>query len=114
MLARYLLSDVRSIFEICQMWDSGAAPEIENQPVISDIPALVLAGEYDPLTPPTWGEQTAQNLLNSYYFLFPAAGHAVIDSGECPSLLIAEFLANPTTPPQATCLQDQKINFWLP
>lgn len=114
MLARYLLNDVRSILEFCQIWDSGIASEIENQPVTSDIPALILAGEYDPLTPPAWGEQTAKHLSNSYYFLFPAAGHAVVDSGECPSLLIAEFLANPTAPPQATCLQDQEINFWLP
>ncbi|MDI6696471.1 MAG: alpha/beta hydrolase [Anaerolineales bacterium] len=114
MLARYLFSDVRSIFEFCQIWDSGIAREVENQPVTSTIPALIFAGEYDPATPPTWGEQVARNLSNSYYYLFPAAGHAVIDSGECPSLMIAEFLANPTTPPPATCLQDQDINFWTP
>ena len=36
---------------ICSVLDPGVAPPIEDEPVVSDVPALVLAGSYDPITP---------------------------------------------------------------
>jgi len=34
-------------------------------PVISDVPTLIVAGEFDPLTPPAWGERAAETLARS-------------------------------------------------
>ena len=56
---------------------------METQPVVSDIPTLVVAGEYDPITPAKWAESAASHLANSFYFLFPGGGHGVIDLNEC-------------------------------
>ena len=57
---------------------------LENEPVVSDIPTLVMAGEYDPITPPEWGENAAEYLTNAAFVEFPAVGHAASVSGDCP------------------------------
>ena len=93
-----------AIFTICQSWGARDADPIENEAVRSDIPALVLAGEYDPITPPAWGQIVAGNLSNSFYFEFPGVGHGVSISGECPLRVTLAFLDNPTTGPDASCI----------
>ncbi|NIT65351.1 MAG: alpha/beta hydrolase, partial [Gemmatimonadetes bacterium] len=59
----------------CELWQSGAADPVENQAVSSDIPTLVLGGEFDPITPPQYGRQAAATLPNSFFFQYPGLGH---------------------------------------
>lgn len=92
--------------EICDMWGAGTADAIENEPITSDIPTLVLAGEYDPITPPVWGEEVASNLSQSTYFEFPGTGHGASVAGECAVELVESFLANPNAKPDASCLAE--------
>ena len=94
----------RTIFTICQSWDTRNPDPIENMPVISDIPTLVLGGEYDPITPPAWGELVAQDLSNSFYFEFPGTGHGAGSSGECPLSLALAFLDDPKNAPDESCI----------
>lgn len=90
--------------QICDFWGAGTADSSENEPISSDIPTLVLAGEYDPITPPAWGEQVAANLENASYFEFPGTGHGVSLAGECAVELVQSFLADPEGEPDASCL----------
>lgn len=114
-LARYFLNDVRTVFNICKLWDAGNADPRENQAVSSSIPVLILAGRFDPVTPPQWGERAVSTLPNSYFYIFPALGHAVMNSDPpCSRQLVAQFLEDPTSPPQASCWQQGKVRFWLP
>jgi pimeloyl-ACP methyl ester carboxylesterase len=93
------------ICAICEAWGSKEAEPIENAPVSSDIPTLVLAGEYDPITPPAWGEEVAENLSNSFYFDFPGVGHGASVCGEeCPLSIALAFLDDPTTEPDGICV----------
>ena len=94
------------IFTICESWGAGPAALIENEPVNSDIPTLVLAGEYDPITPPAWGRLAAESLTNSFYFEFPGVGHGASISGECPLGVALAFLDNPTREPDASCIAE--------
>ena len=52
--------------EVCGIWGVSKAPEIENQPVESDIPVLFISGEYDNETPVKWARSMQAN--------FPIAG----------------------------------------
>ena len=90
-------------FSICQIWGAGKADPIENEPVISDIRTLILAGEFDPITPPAWGELVAENLSNSFYFEFPDVGHGVSLSGECALGITLSFFDDPTIEPDGYC-----------
>ncbi len=89
---------------LCDQWGAGTAVPLENEPVTSDIPTLILAGEYDPITPPAWGEQVQANLSNAYFYAFPGTGHGVSLSGACAISIIQSFLAEPTAVPDTTCL----------
>jgi len=95
-----------TLFQLCTLWDVAAADAVENEPVTSDIPTLVLAGEYDPVTPPAWGQQVAAVLPNSYFFEFPGVGHGASISGECPLSVTLAFLDDPTTEPDAACVAE--------
>ncbi|HOU13803.1 MAG TPA: alpha/beta hydrolase [Anaerolineae bacterium] len=103
-VAEYLYVDVEAMFEICKIWGAGAASAIETQPVRSDIPTLLLAGDYDPITPPAWAESAARYLSNGYLFVFPGVGHSVVDSGECAQSLVTAFLNAPNKQPDGRCV----------
>jgi pimeloyl-ACP methyl ester carboxylesterase len=101
------LFDAQSIelpFEICQAFNVEPAPEDANQPVVSDLPVLVMAGEYDPVTPPSWGEQAAATLSNGFYFQYPGFGHGSSMSEGCPRQMAFAFLQDPTQAPDSICI----------
>ena len=33
-------------FDVCERWDAGVAPALENEPVVSDVPTLLMTGQY--------------------------------------------------------------------
>ena len=95
---------VLPISTVCPTWGAREADPIENERVISNIPTLVLAGEYDPVTPPAWGQIVAEDLSNSFYFKFPGVGHGAFFSGECPLSVALAFLSDPNTEPDGSCI----------
>ncbi|MBN1967478.1 MAG: alpha/beta fold hydrolase, partial [Anaerolineae bacterium] len=99
-----LQENVDSQTAVCAVWDVPPADPIENQAVTSTIPTLILAGAYDPVTPPEWGYRAAETLPNSYVYLFPAVGHGVTGRELCSRFVSAMFLNDPTAAPDAPCL----------
>ncbi len=98
--------DSSSIVTICGAWGSDKPDPRENQPITSDIPSLVLSGEYDPITPPAYNRQVAQSLNNSFLFEFPGLGHGVSNDTECPLGITKAFLDNPSREPDASCIEE--------
>ena len=84
---------VRGQFPICAIWDVPPSAPIENIAVSSDITTLVLAGEFDPVTPPSAGRAVAANLSQSTFIEFPGISHGVVGSGPCAAAVIGVFLA---------------------
>ena len=75
----------------CAVWPKGAMPADFHQPLASDVPALVLEGEFDPVTPPRYGEEVLKTLPNGRLFVLRGQGHNVIGAG-CMPKLFAQFL----------------------
>lgn len=94
------------VYEICELWQAGLSDAIENQPVTSDIPTLVLAGEYDPITPPAWGLRAASSLSNATYVEFPGVGHGASLSGDCPLAVTLAFLDDPLAEVDQSCVAE--------
>jgi pimeloyl-ACP methyl ester carboxylesterase len=103
-LGRILTDEALHAYEICEFWDSGVADPDERAPVESDVPALVLAGEYDPVTPPTWGQRAADHLGASQMIDIPGAGHAAITTGDCVDGIVAAFIDDPGRTADASCV----------
>lgn len=103
-IADFFPQSVQYLFTVCQEWTTASPDPRENQPVTSNIPTLVLAGAFDPITPPAWGWMTAGHLINSYYFEFPGNGHWVTRSSGCALSMAMAFWNNPTAQPDSSCL----------
>jgi pimeloyl-ACP methyl ester carboxylesterase len=96
----------RSDLAICAVWEAGESNPIEDEPVRSDIPTLILAGEYDPVTPPHWGELAAETLSHSFFYEFPGLGHSVTNDSLCALSMAAAFLGSPSVSPDASCMAE--------
>ncbi len=70
-------------------WPRSELPPNFAHPVRSDVPALILSGSLDPVTPPRWGKVVADNFPNSRHIVAPAA-HGV--GGPCIDAIVREFL----------------------
>lgn len=107
--------DDKSSQQVCKLWNVPAAPALENQAVTSDVPTLVLSGEFDPITPPAYGKAAAQTLSKSFFFQLPKAGHGASASEDCPRNMAIAFFDNPAQKPDDACLSDMaKVPFVVP
>lgn len=88
----------------CAIWNVEASDDIENQPVISDIPTLILSGTYDPVTPHQWGTEAQSYLSNSWHYIFPNVGHSALDTQECAISVVLSFLDQPYQQPDDSCM----------
>lgn len=77
--------------EACAFWPRGKVDESFYEPVTSSIPTLVLSGEVDPVTPPTWGEMVAKTLPNSKHLVMPGTGHTAGGTG-CGQRVMRSFI----------------------
>ena len=93
-------------FEFCSRWGAGVADPIEAEPITSDIPTLVLAGRFDPITPPEYGRRVADRLEKAWFVEFPTLAHGIATVEGCPRSVTLDFLEDPHTAPDPTCVAD--------
>lgn len=92
-----------SIFEDCEIWDVPAAPAVENREVVSDVPTLVMAGEFDPITPPGFAQLVAGDLSHAQYVELPYVSHGSSISS-CGQRLRNRFLRAPEQEVATLCI----------
>jgi pimeloyl-ACP methyl ester carboxylesterase len=102
-IAAFYPASVQPLFSVCQEWTAITPDPRENLPVSSDIPALVLAGDHDPITPPEWGGMVAQNLTHGFFHEFPGHGHWVTRSSTCALSMALAFWNEPSVDPGYVC-----------
>jgi len=82
----------------CAAWDVPPTPRSTREPVRTSVPALILAGEMDPITPPIWAHRVARHLHDSTVVASPAWTHAPSTWNPCAAHLVARFLATGERP----------------
>jgi len=103
--------EVMALPDICSVWKVRAAKPIENRPVGSDLPTMIVTAEYDAYTPPAWGRLAAKTLKNSFLFEVPWVGHGPAFSSPCAREMIADFFAHPNVAPNSNCLKQIKQEY---
>jgi pimeloyl-ACP methyl ester carboxylesterase len=94
--------------EMALAFGSGRADAEANAPVSSDIPVLLLAGGFDPITPAEGTRRVAERLSKGRFLLFSGLGHAVsMSSG--PESLVAAFFEDPSGKADAERLTESRI-----
>jgi pimeloyl-ACP methyl ester carboxylesterase len=94
-----------SIRPVCETWGVPAASSDFSQPVNSDIPTLLLHGQYDPRLTTDYASQVAQTLPNSYSYIIPGVSHQATFSS-CAQTIAAAFISSPTQELAAGCLAE--------
>jgi pimeloyl-ACP methyl ester carboxylesterase len=84
-------SVVEQLSASCALWPADPAPADLRTPLQSAIPALLLSGEADPVTPPINGDAVVAGLPNGVHIVAPGQGHNIFFRG-CVPRLIAGFL----------------------
>ena len=81
----------------------------------SNVPTLIAAGAFDPVTPPEFAKALLPSLPNAQYVEFPHAGHVAVASylDGCGGDLIATFLQNPTQVLDTRCVESTPAPSWL-
>jgi len=77
---------------VCKRWN--IPPSEVNLPTV-DIPTLVFAGSFDPITPPSWSQKAKAALPKSRYVEIEGAGHGAYFTGPCAEGIAVSFLNDP-------------------
>ena len=91
-----LLGDAyfRQLQAQCALWPHGAVPANFHAPLRSNVPVLILEGQFDPVTPPRYGTEVLKGLGDARMLIAPGQGHNVIGAG-CMPRLVKQFIAKP-------------------
>ncbi|MCK6627343.1 MAG: alpha/beta hydrolase [Anaerolineae bacterium] len=113
-LATLMRDSNESLFKVCDLWRVPKLGPQANEPVVSDVPALLLSGRFDPITPAAFAEAAARTLSQSYAYTFPNTSHGAFLFNQCASGLVQQFLDNPTVAPNDSCIAAEPTTFDIP
>ncbi len=81
----------------CREWGVRPVDPGTLGPVGAAVPTLIVSGELDPITPPSWGDEVARGLPLSRHLVVPYLAHEAsgLRGAECLDSLFAGFVATP-------------------
>ncbi len=85
------LFQLEALETICSAWPDGPIDADFKQPLATDIPALLLSGDADPITPPRYAELAIVDLARARHLIGKLQGHGQVAVGCMPKLL-AQFI----------------------
>ena len=89
----------------CAVWPRGEMPQDFHAPLTGAVPTLLLSGEYDPVTPPRYGDDVLKGLSKARHLVLTGQGHNVIGVG-CMPRLAARFIdTSDATALESDCLE---------
>ncbi|MEO6347995.1 MAG: alpha/beta fold hydrolase [Aquaticitalea sp.] len=82
--------------QACDNWVAGSIPSDFLTAVHSDLPVLIIAGGWDPVTPVSMAKEIAVNLTNSQLVIIPQMSHTFdgLSNGECFDDMVLEFIGS--------------------
>ena len=90
---------------VLEYMKSAIGGEFETLPVTSDVPALILTGDWDPITPPSNGEDLKQYFPNHIFYNSPYTGHGVSMQSDCGKQYLLQFLDSPSMESTPACAE---------
>lgn len=95
---------MRGMRAVCDIWPRGVVDEGFNAQLHSDVPALILSGGNDPVTPAAYGERALAAFAKGRHLVLEGQGHGQLATG-CMPRLLANFVRSADAGSlDATCL----------
>jgi pimeloyl-ACP methyl ester carboxylesterase len=76
----------------CAIWPRGRVSGAHRQPTRSDIPTLLLSGEFDPVTPPSGGDEVARGLSRGVHVVLRNNGHPIGSADKCVASMMGQLM----------------------
>jgi len=95
--------------EMCLEHNMVPRDAAEYAPVETDLPALIIEGDMDPITPPPLAKAILPGFVNGTYVEFPYAGHGPSRSVECAGDMLNAFFDDPTAEPNLSCVDEMEV-----
>ncbi|ESQ83864.1 hypothetical protein AEAC466_11080 [Asticcacaulis sp. AC466] len=102
--------DTRRFFEVCKAFPVGAPDPVENQPLTSDIPTLMLSADIDAGCPSELSDEAVKRLSRGKNYFFPNRTHTIAGS-TCAKKMIAQFIETADANVDATCIKTDQPKF---
>ncbi|MDX1346234.1 MAG: alpha/beta hydrolase, partial [Sedimenticolaceae bacterium] len=87
-------------------WKSGKVSGGFSEPVVTEKPVLLLAGELDAVTPVQWAREMHDYLPASRQLVVPGGGHGVSVTDACTMIIARRFLEQPDAALPLQCKGD--------
>ncbi len=84
-------SQLDGLEAICGVWPRGPMDADFHQPLHSEVPALLLSGGNDPITPPRYAAAAARGFSHSLSLVVPEFGHGQL-TDPCMAAVMAQFV----------------------
>lgn len=75
----------------CPEWPKGDRPKDFAEPLTGELPALLVSGALDPVTPPEYGDAVLKTLSNAVHIVVQDQGHGNLGRG-CLPKIAAQFI----------------------
>jgi pimeloyl-ACP methyl ester carboxylesterase len=98
-------------FAVCAAWGLTTPSGKENEALISDIPTLLMAGEFDPVTPSRYLALASAGLKNATVIEMKGQAHSVSLTNLCGFGIVTQFLSNPSAKLDSSCAAQGKLSF---
>jgi hypothetical protein len=117
-LKEYFLKLAKSNADTCAVWKTeiDGAKKFNQQAVTSDVPTMIIAGDYALDYPATWTELAAKTLANSIVVKRVGGGQFasyVQNWWPCFDTLMIYFMKNPQKPLDTSCSQEAPLKNWV-
>jgi pimeloyl-ACP methyl ester carboxylesterase len=101
-------------YEICTTWPSKNVDPKGASPAVSDVPTVLVSGQFDPVTPPEFAIIASETLPNATSVTLPGGGHSAITPiepvGTCGLTIMLSLIASGTAPNTA-CVATLKTTY---
>ena len=97
---------VPGIEELCEPWAREPADPVAAEPVTSDLPTLIVGGQFDPITPPAYADRVSAGLTSVTVAIRPGRAHGVWFGDDCIASLVDAFVADPDSAIDTSCADD--------
>ncbi|MEQ1759435.1 MAG: alpha/beta hydrolase [Vicinamibacterales bacterium] len=110
-IAEATARDVRRFFPVCDAFTVGPPDPVENQPLVSGIPTLLLTADIDAGCPAELAARAVTRLSRGAHFNFANRTHGVSRQSPCARAMVAQFLASGDPRVDPTCLPADQPKF---
>jgi len=108
-------ADWRTFEQLCPLWTGNALDSPAEQVINSDVPALIIQGEYTPDYTPETVNSLLRGMKNSLHVVIPNLSNDIFSGESCAGLLLFNWLNETNTGMDTSCVNNtEPIEFRLP